>query len=130
MTVGDGTADATEIELLLQQLAQRRVVEQRFRRRQQPAAREHGEQPMQTGAQHAGGVGTKHLPDLEIAPDALEVADRDAEAIGMNGDCRGIHGARRGAGDHRKRIDGTRRQQIRERPQDAHLIGGPRAASR
>ena len=79
---------------------------------------------------HAAGVGAEHLADLEIAPDALQIADRDPEPIGVHGDRGRIHRAGGGAGDDRKGIGRARRQQIGDRPQDADLIGRPRAAAR
>jgi hypothetical protein len=126
----DRAADAREVELTTQQLAQRRVVEQRARRRQQPAAGQHRQRPVQARAKHSAGIGAEHLADLEIAPDPLQVADRDPETIRMHRDCSCIHRPGGGAGDDWKWIGRSCRQQIRDGPQHADLVGRPRTATR
>ena len=76
------------------------------------------------------GIGAEHLPDLEVAPDPLQVADRDPEPVGVHGDCGRVHRAGGGAGDDGKRIGRSCGQQVGHGPQHADLVRGPCAAAR
>ena len=121
----------------LQQLGQRRVVEQRARprpapARDHPADRQH-RQPARAAADHAERIGAVDLLGVEVlATPARGASTARVEVVGAAGQRRGVDGAGRGADDDRKRVAARRAAfapHSRDRPQHAHLIGGARAAS-
>ena len=121
-------ADGVEIRDLGKQLAQRRVVEQRFRRADH-AAREQRTHPAGAGLEHGAGVGAEHLGHVEIGPDVLDFAHRLMPARDVAGQDAGRNGAGRGAHDDGERPVGAG-MDLGERLEHAHLVGGARAAAR
>ena len=85
---------------------------------------------MHAGAQHRAGIGAEHLPDLEIAPDPLQIADSDPEPVGMHGNCGCVDGAGGGARHDGKGIRRSCGQQVGDCPQHADLIRRPCAPTR
>jgi len=78
-------ADAREVDPPLEQVPQRRRVEQGAWRRQQPAAGQQRQQHRGAGTQHGGRIGAKDPPDPEVAPDAVERGPRRATGTPLAG---------------------------------------------
>jgi hypothetical protein len=69
----DAAPEGREVDVLLQQCPQRRVVEQRSWHGEEPAAAQQCGEEVQSGAQHVERAGAEHLADAETAPDAREL---------------------------------------------------------
>ena len=121
---GDGLAQAPEIDVAGEQPAQRRVVEQRARHGQQPAARGQREDEVQPRSQHVERAGAEHLADAESAPDPRKLGGATAEVVRVGAEDRGIDRARRGPAEDLERQDRTRRVPARDRLDHADLPGG------
>ncbi len=130
MLLVQAARDAVEVQLLAQQIPQRRVVEQRMRRMHQPAAGDERQHPVQSGPQHAGGVRLEHLVHAKIAPHSFDGIHRAPEVRRVRGERDGADGAGGGPGDDGKRTRGTAPQQFRDALEHADLVGGARAAAR
>ena len=120
-------AYGVEIRHVRQQLAQRRIVEQRPRR-PDGAAGEQRAHPAAARLEHRRGVRAEHLVDAEVRPDLLDLADRLLPASDIAREDAGRHGARRRSHDDGKRPVGTR-MYLRQRLQHADLERGARAAA-
>ena len=92
----------------LQQLAQRRVVEQRARAHAAPAGQgptqRQQAQPARAAAQHAQCIGAIDMFCVQMTPDMGHLPHREVEVVGAAGQCRGIDRAGRRAGDDRKGV--------------------------
>jgi len=122
--------DAREVAPPLEQLPQGRVVQQRLRRRQQPATRQQGEQHLCPGPQDDRRIGAEHLLHAEVPPHPVERRGALAEARGIGGQ----HGREDGPGGRAAQdAEGQRRARgtpAGDRVQDADLVGRTRPAPR
>ncbi|MDT4867630.1 hypothetical protein FQZ97_1025520 [compost metagenome] len=122
------SGDPGKIQLTLEQLAQRRTVEQRHRHF--AAQAQQAVTDKATGlAQHPRPVATVHLMGMKALPDPGQAAHRLAKMQGPARQADRVDGAGRGADDHRKGILRGIRQQIGNRRQHPDLIRRPRAAT-
>ena len=94
-------ADAGAVDVNAEQLAQRRVVEQRLRRRQHEAAGDQREHPVKARAQHVHGIDVEHLLRAEVGPHPLQACDGAAPVVRFG--CQHSRGDRAGGcpDDHR-----------------------------
>ena len=125
----DHVLDPLARHAFLQQLAQRRAVEQRLRVAPAETTEHEGGQPVRAGHEHTPGIGPEHLSDLEIAPHKIEALDRLAKAVRVDRQRRGIDGPGRGAGNHRERVGNVGWQDVGDGLEHADLIGRTRTAA-
>lgn len=125
LPVLQGLADAREIDAPLEQFAQRPVVEQGSRRAQQQAGGGQRDQQVRSRAQHGRAVRAEHLPDPEVAPDAVEHRRAAAEARGVGREGRREDGAGRRPAQDAERQRRAGRVPAGDGLQHAHLVGGP-----
>jgi len=125
----DAAANAGTIDVHAEQLAQRRVIEQRLRRRQHQAAGDERQHPVRAGAQHVMGIDMEHLARMEVGPHALESRHRAAPVVRLGRQHAGGYGTRRGTDDDRERV-ARARQHLRERQQHPDLVSRTGAAPR
>ena len=128
---------AVERHQLLQQVRQRRVVEQRARLLA-PPARQQPRQPVEhaPAARHVEQVqpvGAVHLLGPELLPHVGDVAHRVVEVRRAASQRRRVDGAGRGAGDDGEGVAGLLppglAPQVGQRLQHAHLVGGAGTAA-
>ena len=125
---GDGFVDTRKLHVLVEQIAQRRTVDQRHRHL--------GAQAQQAVANEAAGlanhsrpIAAHHLVTAEVAPERCQALDRRREITGATGQADRIDSAGGSADDHRERITRPGAQQFGDRRQHPHLVGrtGPTA---
>ena len=120
---------AREVDVARQQRAQRRIVEERTRHRQQPAARDECKCEVHARAQHVERAGAEHLADAESGPHPRELGRAPAKAFRVGAEHRGIDRTCRGAAEDLERQGRTRRVPARNRLEHADLPGGSRPAA-
>ena len=122
MPLLDRTANAVEAHVVREQLAQRRVIEQRRRIAHAEAAEHDRGEPVQARLQHRPVIGAIDLARLEVAPDLLHVLDCALEMRGAPREHGRVDRAGRRAADDAERIGCTLRQDAGDRFQNADLI--------
>ncbi len=125
----DGTPDAAEVEAVAQQLAQRRIVQQRSRRAAREPAQRQRRQPARAGDADTRRIGAINLMRIEVFPDAHQAGHPGPEILRRHGQRCGVKGAGRGAAKNRERIALRLVQQLANRLQHTDLIAGTRAAA-
>ena len=120
-------ADAREVDVPLQQGAQRRRVEDGVGSAHDRTTGQQRCQPAQSRAQHRAAIGPNDLVDVEIPPDPLEIDGTAAELAGMRGQHAAQDRTGRGAGQDTKRQRRRRRHPFRQCLEDADLVGAARA---
>jgi len=123
----DVLLNAPEIQGLLQHFAYRRVVEQR--RRAVALDPQHRGEPAGAGLEHRPGIGFVDALHVEVFPHLQQVTYAAAEIVCVDGEYRSVDGAGRSPAQYGKRILCLVGQQIADRLEHAHLIGGARAAA-
>jgi len=121
--------DALQRDRPGEQFPQGARVEQRTRRRQQPAARQHRQEPVQARPQHRARIRAHHLVEVEIRPHALQHRHARRKAVAAGSQCRRIERARGGSHQDVERARRVVRQPLADRPQHADLVGGTRATA-
>jgi hypothetical protein len=120
--------DAFHGQALLEQLAQRRIVQQRDRIA--PRKQHHRAQPARPRAQDVQGIGAVHVRAAHVLPEFKQVADGAREVVRVRGERGGVDRTGRGAAKDRERVACGLAQDVAQRLQHAHLVGGARAATR
>ena len=128
--LGDRAMHGAKGHRAAEKLAQWRVVEQRFRRRQKQAAGRECQQPMQPRTQHAERIRSEYLVDVKIRPYLFKGTDGSLEAPRTAGECDCGNRARRRAEDDRERTGALLGQPLRKRLQHADLVGRARTSTR
>ena len=108
VALGHHAMQPAGVDELVEQVLERRVVEQRARPGAPPAgdhpADRHHRQPARAGADHAERIGAIDLLGAKVLPDLDQAGDGCVEGVGAAGQRGGVDGAGRGAGDDRKRV--------------------------
>ncbi|MNS37472.1 hypothetical protein D3C72_696880 [compost metagenome] len=124
----DRFGDATHMQLVVEQIPQRRTVEQRHRNLGTDAEQTVADKAAGL-ADHPGPVAAQHQMTAKALPECRQAFDGVTKVHRPAGEADGVDRARRGADDHRKRIAGPRRQQFGNRRQHPDLIGRPSPAT-
>ena len=125
----DRALDRREVEVLAEQVGERRIVEQRNRAAAESAAGEHGEDPKQAVGERPPRIGAVDVVHAEVLPHHHQAPHAAAEVVGVGRHHGGVDGAGGSAADDGKGRVHLGRQQFGERPQHSNLVGGTRAAS-
>ena len=119
-----------EIEIALEQLLERRVVEQRNGLIVECAAGQHGPHPSRAVTEGSKRIRAVDVIDVNVLPHRHQAPHAEPEIVRVDRENRGVHGARGSAADNRERTCDVRRIELGQRAQHADLISRAGASAR
>ena len=126
----DVALEGGEIEIALEQLLERRVVEQRNGFIVECAAGQHGPHPSGAVTESPERIRAVDVIDVDVLPHRHQAPHAEPEIVRVGRQHGGVHCARGSAADDRKRTCDVRRIELGQRAQHADLISGAGTSAR